>query len=458
MCKTGWVLALAVLPLFAGVATAQTDGDVELRAVRFYRGGTTLVDAFCRVPFSLVQPISEGGSGGGAYTFAVSVRDSAGLVLHESRWAQTVPLEALRVEGTSSIEYFTFRAQPGMYTVEVAVTDSGSGRIMRRSSAVRAFAEPPPASDILLAPVMRRGAPGDTVAAPGEIRKGAIFLTSATRPVLTPRQASLYYYLELYPGVQATATLVARVLGSGHEQLVAAPPLEIDVPAAGGVAHSGLNLAGLPPGEYRLEIVAQLGDQEVRRGAGFVMASFDTDAALARTAAEESGRFAYLTEPQLDTMYAPLLHIQDSEERGVYGDLSVEGKRSYLERFWAKRDPTPGTTANEAADDFYALVAEADRRFREGGAGATPGWRTDRGRILLRYGEPEFRLQEAVPQGRWPWEVWKYATGRGHKYVFVDETGFGNWALVYTDNVREPSRADWMAFFHEDDLRRVESF
>jgi GWxTD domain-containing protein len=369
-----------------------------------------------------------------------------------------VPLAVLRVEGTSAVEHFTFRAQPGLYTIDVAVGDSASGRVMRRGMDVEAFDAAPLASDLLLAATMRRGTGSDTVTAPGEIRKGAIFLAATTRPVVTPRLASLFYYLELYPGVQTAATLVARVLGADGRELIAAPPLQMGVPGEGGVAHSGLNLAGLPPGEYRLEIVAQLGEREVRREAGFVMASLETDVALAQTATEEVSRFAYMTEAQLDSTQGPLLHIMEAGERGVYNDLSVEGKRNYMEQFWARRDPTPGTAANEAADHYYALVAEANRRFREGGRAATPGWRTDRGRILIRYGEPEFRIQEAVPEGRYPWEVWRYATGRGFKYVFVDETGFGNWVLVFTDDLREPSRSDWDSLFHELDLERVENF
>ena len=459
MRKLGWALALAVLPLLAAGDTAQTDGDVDLTAVRFYRGGgMTLVDAFCRVPFSLLQSLSEGAEGGGVYTVAVTVRDSTGLVLREDRWSRPVPVAALRVEGASSVEHFRFGAQPGVYSIEVAVIDSASGRVMRRSREIRAFAEAPLASDLLLSPALRRGAPGDTVAGPGEIRKGALFLTAATRPVLTPSQASLYYYLELYPEEAGTATLIARVLGADGRELIAAQPLEVEVPEAGGVASSGLNLTGLPPGDYRLELVVRVPVGEVRREAEFVMASFDTDAALAQGAAEQPSRFTYSTEAQLDSASGPLLYIMEAAERGVYGDLSVEGKRNYLERFWARRDPTPGTAANEAADDFYARVAEADRRFREGGAAATPGWRTDRGRILLRYGEPALILREPVPRGQRPWEVWRYATGRGLKYVFVDETGIGNWALVYTDNRREPSRASWQSLFHEGDLERIQNF
>ena len=67
-------------------------------------------------------------------------------------------------------------------------------------------------------------------------------------------------------------------------------------------------------------------------------------------------------------------------------------------------------------------------------------------------------LKEPVPEGGAPWEVWRYTTGRGNKYLFVDETGFGNWALVFTNNVREPTRSGWETLILEMDVRRVEAF
>ena len=55
-----------------------------------------------------------------------------------------------------------------------------------------------------------------------------------------------------------------------------------------------------------------------------------------------------------------------------------------LREFWRQRDPTPGTPDNELQQSFYQRLAEANRRFREGGAAEIPGWRTDRGKILIR--------------------------------------------------------------------------
>jgi GWxTD domain-containing protein len=160
----------------------------------------------------------------------------------------------------------------------------------------------------------------------------------------------------------------------------------------------------------------------------------------------------------LDSLYRPLVHVMEDEERGIYDGLSVDGKRNYLRRFWAKRDPAPGTTENEAKDLYYGRIAEANKRFREGGAAQVEGWHTDRGRILLRYGEPDERLNRPQSGTTPPYEVWKYTRTRARKFVFLDETRFGHYALLYTDERREPSRPDWEAILGPEAAKDVKGF
>jgi GWxTD domain-containing protein len=232
--------------------------------------------------------------------------------------------------------------------------------------------------------------------------------------------------------------------------VVATRPESVLVAPAQAVT-SGVDLAGLPPGGYRLELTVKLGDSAVTRSAPFRMGGFDTEAALARVAGQRvTDVFATKTEAQLDTLYRPLVYIMESGERGIYEGLSVEGKRNYLRAFWQRRDPTPGTPGNEAQDDFYGLVAYATRAYREGGAAEVPGWRTDRGRIFLRYG--------AQASGTQPYEVWKYTHGRLRKFVFYDTTGLGHYELIYTDEQREPSRSDWQELLGREAVEDVTRF
>jgi GWxTD domain-containing protein len=242
-----------------------------------------------------------------------------------------------------------------------------------------------------------------------------------------------------------TVTLTARVLTETGSLITAASPEGLTVGAEGGVAARTLNLTGLPPGSYRLEVTAEHdGAREVREAA-FEMAGFETEAAIAAAtrSADLLDPFADLTESRLDSLYAPTAYLQQTDERGVYDGLTVEGKRIYLRRFWERRDPSPGTPDNEFREGYYRLFAEANRRFRESGSGVVLGWRTDRGRVFLKRGEPEEVLRRPSFGQNVPYEVWKYTRPQQLKYLFLDQVGLGQYQLVYTNDRFETSRGDW---------------
>lgn len=160
-------------------------------------------------------------------------------------------------------------------------------------------------------------------------------------------------------------------------------------------------------------------------------------------AAQQDTTFATAREAKLDSLYGPLVYLMKADERGRYGGLTVDGKRAFLRQFWRNRDPTPDTPDNEAMTSFYGRVATINRMFREGGAAEIPGWRTDRGRIYLKYGPPAAVLSRPQPGSTNPYEVWRYEKGRLLKFVFLDLTRFGNYALIWTNDPLENTRPDW---------------
>ncbi len=450
-------VAVAVALSGSGMAGQMDPGSLALTAKRFYRSGTgTTVEAFCRVPFSFLERVEGGTDAFAAYRVTVVVRDASGLALTEQTWDQRVPATMLAVGGASSVEQFRFALAAGEYTIAVAVTDSASGRVLRQAADVEGYAAPPLMSDLLLTSQIRPA--GDSaVAAGGEFPRGGYLITAQPMPVLTPMESQLFYYVELYPGRDVEASVVARVLAGDGRQLVETPAETVTLSAAG-VAASGLNLMGLPPGEYELALDVRFPDSTVRRTAAFTMAGFETQAAVAAAIGRPTDVFAQLTEAQLDTLYRPLVYLMESGERGIYEDLSVDGKRNYLRTFWERRDPSPEAPGNEFQDQFYRLIARANRDFREGGAGEIPGWRTDRGRIFVRYGDPDEVLRRPQSGPTRPYEVWKYTRGRLRKFVFYDETGIGNYALIWTNEQREPSRANWETLLGPEAVEDVQRF
>jgi len=447
---------LAALTAASPPVAAQDAGSLELDRVRFYRGGgETLVEAFLRVPVGWLRPLPPPGHGT-VYRVSVSVRDSSGAQLMSESWSQGVSAAVLQRPDAFTVEDFRFAAQPGGYTVEVAVTDSASQRVSRVRDDFVTFPAAPLASDLLLASRMRQALSGpDTVARDGEIRKGSLFLESSGHPTLTPDQSALGYYLELYPPRAASAMVRVRVTGAAGNQVVATEPRSIGLAAGGGATWGLVELGGLPPGDYRLDVVVTTPDSELVRSAAFAVARFRAEGAPPGRGVGDV--FAVLAERGLDSLYEPLIYVMTSEERGIYSTLTVSGKRTFLRRFWAMRDPTPETPQNEAMAGFYASIAEANRRFREGGAARIDGWRTDRGRIFIRYGPPDEVLSRPQSVTARAYEVWKYTRVRARKFVFFDVTSFGHYELIWTDERREPSRPNWDALLGPeavDDVRR----
>jgi GWxTD domain-containing protein len=453
----------ALAAWFAASAAAQTPqpptASLELDAVRFYRSASTqtVVDGFGRVPFTLLDPLTRGPDGMAVYRVTISVRDSANLELVSQSWTRTIPTRMLAMARGSALEHFTFAAKPGTYAVELSVRDSASARVARQRLTLTAYVAAPPVSDLLLATGMRAAGTGaDSVLSSTELRKGGVIVEAADRPLLTPQQAQVGYYLERYSQTPETAAVSVRIVRGDTATVVKTAPQLVPFGPGGGITRGMVDLAGLPPGEYGFEVAVKGHDTTVTRRAPFRMGGMET---VALTAPEPTPDvFAQLSEAQLDTLYGPLVYLMTSDEMGIYSTLTVQGKRDFLRRFWAKRDPTPGTAVNELQIDFYSRIKEANRRFREGGAAEIPGWRTDRGRIFIKYGPPQEVLQRPQAGNTLPYEVWKYTRNRALKYVFLDQTQFGNYALIWTDDRREPSRPNWQSLLGPEAVQDVERF
>jgi GWxTD domain-containing protein len=102
------------------------------------------------------------------------------------------------------------------------------------------------------------------------------------------------------------------------------------------------------------------------------------------------------------------------------------GERARLWRdFYEASDPNTGTPENEALNQYFGRVNAANQRFKDEGI---PGWRTDRGEVLITLGPPDESV-ESTPGTSSRIIRWTYLTHRLEIY-FQDETGFGRLRLT----------------------------
>ena len=119
-----------------------------------------------------------------------------------------------------------------------------------------------------------------------------------------------------------------------------------------------------------------------------------------------------------------------------------EEREQFIGEFWRRRDPDPDTEANEYREAYYERVAYVNEHFASG----IPGYKTDRGRIYLKYGKPDdieshpaggaYTLASYEGNGStstYPFELWWYRNLPGRSDVeveFVDPTGTGEYRIA----------------------------
>jgi len=125
-----------------------------------------------------------------------------------------------------------------------------------------------------------------------------------------------------------------------------------------------------------------------------------------------------------------VVYIITAKERADYLKLTTdEARENFIEQFWERRNPNPGSKENEFKEEYYRRIAYANEHFA---SSIRPGWKTDRGRIYILYGPAD--EVESQPAGTPPFEEWRYRyiDGLGTKVVFkfVDRKGAGEYQLV----------------------------
>lgn len=164
-------------------------------------------------------------------------------------------------------------------------------------------------------------------------------------------------------------------------------------------------------------------------------------------------------QAQADPMSTPyrkwlnedVAYIITDQERAAYKALATDAEReAFIEQFWLKRDPTPGTPENEFKTEHYRRIAYANQHFSSG----IPGWKTDRGRIYMTFGPPDEidahpaggAYQRPASEGGGqistvPFQQWRYRfiEGVGANVVieFIDPTGKNEYRMTSDPNEKD---------------------
>lgn len=190
-------------------------------------------------------------------------------------------------------------------------------------------------------------------------------------------------------------------------------------------------------------------------------------AAMILTVACAATSFAAVAKLYSDFIAGPAHFALTREEAAAWKTVATdEEAKSFIERFFARRDPTPGTPANEYREGFEQRIQVANANFGD----LAQGSMTDRGRVFILMGAPtRIRKSQQGPasgtiqtgpgsfappnattiQGYSPKETWTYDQAKtpfklgrpSAEIAFIDQYGTNEYKIERT------AKTDFLALF-----------
>ncbi len=206
------------------------------------------------------------------------------------------------------------------------------------------------------------------------------------------------------------------------------------------VERASLPLESLPSGVYYAGITVIYNNNEIKdsvsKSKKFYLYNYGVPARL-RTPYTESelfqmSEFATMSPKRVEIEFLQFKYLLTNPEIEEFELLTTnKGRQRALFKYWAARDIDSLNFVNEARQKFIATVKYANTYFRYGQQ--REGWRTDRGRTLLKYGFPTTTDRYQSKLDKNATEVWFYNSVYGGSYFFfVDKTGIGDYQLVHS--------------------------
>ncbi len=310
------------------------------------------------------------------------------------------------------VDQFSVIAPSGQYEIKTDIVDS-----MHTGSIVDTITVPNFGQQLMLSS-LQLGAALVTDTTTG----GFGVIPNPGRRFISGKDRKLYAYFEVYGLVADSSSYELRYYLWGadkHDTIFSSPVVKrVKVKSKSTMAVE-LLLDTLRPGNYYLAVEAidpTTGQTTQMEKALKVIAEYPSE--LVTTP------YQFKPNPREQRYYRELQYVTTPKEFAYYNALSDSGKEAYLAWFWSKHNLT----------EFVRRMETADMRFR---TVRTPGVQTDRGRIYVKYGEPDAIERKTMEMDIKPREYWFYYQ-QGLTFIFIDLRGDGNYRLAWSNSSDEP--------------------
>ncbi len=282
--------------------------------------------------------------------------------------------------------------------------------------------------------------------------KNGLRVVPNPRPVYDILQPMLYFYIELNnlsfnQETENHYRFWYFVTNNQGDTVKSRPPVEKKILSNNLVEIGGFNVMALPQSNYILNIEVEdlkTGQQATAKKAFYVYKGKkqESQPQYAQEAPEIDEALVLMTKEQLKKEFEMAKYIATRQEEKVFKNLEdANAMRKFLTQFWYQRDKLSETPLGTFRINYLKRAEEANQRFTAMGK---EGWQTDRGRVLLMYGEPDEIERHPSSMDLLPYVIWYYHNLEGGaEFVFVDERGFGEYELIHSSYRKELQNPNW---------------
>lgn len=411
LCAIGLLIAMFASDGFAQgrPANMQAQPDFEANLFNFQgEKGESVLTLYVRVKYSRLTFAKQGDTFTAMYEVIASFFNDKGAMVCEKLWTDTV--STTRYAQTVSKDLaremsFNVDLPPGAYTAIIQFRDRESGRSseQKRAITVKNFKREQPSISSIMIVRTEFDSAGKVEYSPN--------LSSVI--ALNSKEVGPQIYYEIYNAetrdiVTLKYTITHR---TRREQVV-------------DTYHRTLVPAG-----KQTRILDTLNAQSIRGGDYMLTVGIEEKNAIV-----DESSIAFLARVQgvsfliqdIDKAIEQLEYIATWDEISKMREAKTpDEKLKLFNEFWKKYDPSPGTEENELQTEYYSRIEYANQNF----SSYAEGWRTDMGRIFIKYGMPDFVERQPPMMNQRPYEIWEYQQ-HNLRLIFVDVSGFGNYRLL----------------------------
>lgn len=372
----------------------------------------TRLDIFIQVPYSQIQFIKKDNTFNAGYNVTLTFYDNEKKnILTERIWREKVTSKDFAQTLSRSnynLSYRSFDLNSGSYVVKCILEDADSKRTSSREFPVTidmipdtlGLSDPMLIAEILKDSTGERIVPNISKIVTNETKNLSFYFETYSDK---ERDVFFEYYLENLKAKRSTKQLSPQHIKPGTNTI-----------------YFTLDSTDFTLGDYILKVMLKSNDwKEITTSEkkfyskiqGFPNSIVDLDKAVEQ--------MIYIGSPD---------EVDYIEEAEAYDE-----KLNRFLAFWDKKKPNKQTYDNPILYEYYRRIDYANKNFK----GLGEGWRSDMGMIYVTFGPPNHVERHPIDPDSKPYEVWEYYD-LNRSFVFLDQTGFGDYRLVNPDYSRWP--------------------